>query len=170
MPLFIFAEASNMSAIPFSLVNTQIISYLILVRCKDCSMNDQIYTIYCFCISMGAWNCHFLFSRSMATIIHTEPLNRFFYFRHFFLPLLKKHENCANFSLFNLLRPLIQLGRHPSQNGRWKILEIFQNISISSALRSSWADISSLSEKWKIFPLSLTSQLLTNFRHTLCSL
>ena len=78
MPLFFFAGASNMSAIPFSLVNTQIISYLILVRCKDCSMNDQIYTIYCFCISMGAWNCHFLFSRSMATIIHTEPLNRFF--------------------------------------------------------------------------------------------
>ena len=78
MTLFIFAEASNMSAIPFSPVNTQIISYLILVRCKDCSMNDQIYTIYCFCISMGAWNCHFLLSRSMATIIHTEPLNRFF--------------------------------------------------------------------------------------------
>ena len=126
MPLFIFAEASNMSAIPFSLVNTQIISYLILVRCKDCSMNDQIYTIYCFCISMGAWNCHFLFSRSMATIIHTEPLNRFFTLDIFSFHCKKKHENCANVSLFNLLRPLIQLGRHLLRE--WEVGN-FRNIS-----------------------------------------
>ena len=126
MTLFIFAEASNMSAIPFSLVNTQIISYLILVRCKDCSMNDQIYTIYCFCISMGAWNCHFLFSRSMATIIHTEPLNRFFTLDIFSFHCKKKTWKFCQGLPFNLLRPLIQLGRHLITE--WEV-ESFRNIS-----------------------------------------